>query len=253
MRKKNFVILYINSKGMTSLIIWLLVAAPAAVPAAAAGAVGIVATASVVVGRLPGAAEVASPPAGRSPVSAPIAVEVSTAAAVGAAAAAAGAVEASSGGLSRDQPLGDWLRADDPGLPGGGPFLGWRSAGWRAGCFSQHVIHHCGQLVSQDLVGCRSGVDWVLPPQLNDRVDVDSIVIEAKGVGGIENFHSLDPPHEDRVVDPEINIPDGLDHLVDVVVTVTVSQMGGIPAASGQRPHDDNPLTLGRLDKGRPP
>jgi hypothetical protein len=95
-------------------------AAPAAVPAAAAVVVGIVATASVVVGRLADATEVTAPPAVRSPVASPAAVEV--------AAAAAEKIEASSGGVSGNQPLGDWLRADDPGLPGGGLFLGWRSA-----------------------------------------------------------------------------------------------------------------------------
>ncbi len=76
-------------------------------------------------------------------------------------------------------------------------------------------------------------MDRVVPPQINDRVDVDVIVIEAKSVGGIEDLHSLDPPHEDRVVDPGVNIPDGLDHLVNVIVTVSVGQMAGIPAASG--------------------
>jgi hypothetical protein len=53
-----------------------LMAAPAAVPAAAAGVVGIIATVSVVVGRLAGATEVTAPPAGRSPVASPAAVEV---------------------------------------------------------------------------------------------------------------------------------------------------------------------------------
>ncbi len=96
-------------------------AAPAAVPAAAAGIVGIFATASVVVGRLAGSAEVTAPPAGRSPVALPAAVEVT--AAVAAAAAAAGAVEASSRGVSRDQPLGDWLGAEDPGSLGAALFL----------------------------------------------------------------------------------------------------------------------------------
>jgi hypothetical protein len=44
-----------------------LVAAPAPVPAAAAGAVGVFPTASVVVGRLASTAEIASPPAGHTP------------------------------------------------------------------------------------------------------------------------------------------------------------------------------------------
>jgi hypothetical protein len=37
-------------------------------------------------------------------------------------------------------------------------------------------------------------------------------------VGGIEDFHSLDPTHEDGIVDPGINIHDGLDHLINVQV-----------------------------------
>ncbi len=78
--------------------LWRLVAAPAPGPAAAAGAVGIFATAFVVVGRLASAAEVASPTAGHTPVASPAAVEASSAAtaatAVAAAASATGAVEA---------------------------------------------------------------------------------------------------------------------------------------------------------------
>ncbi len=95
-------------------------------------------------------------------------------------------------------------------------------------------------------------MDRVLPPQVNDRVDVDIVVVEAKSVSGIEDLHSLDPPHEDLVGDPGVHIPD---HLVDVVVTVSVCQMAGIATASGkevpgQWSHDDNPLALRRLDTG---
>ncbi len=72
------------------------------------------------------------------------------------------------------------------------------------------------------------------PPQLNDGVSVHIIIVEAQGMGGIEHFHSLDPPHEDGVVDPGIDIPDGLDHLVNVVLTVAVGKMPWVITAPGK-------------------
>ncbi len=111
----------------------------------------------------------------------------------------------------------------------------------------QHVVHHCGQFVRQDLVGGRGGVDWILTPQLNDGVSVHIIIVEAEGMVGIEHFHSLDPPHEDRVVDPGIDIPDGLDHLLNVVLNVAVGKMPWVITApgkevSGHGPHDNDSL-----------
>jgi hypothetical protein len=124
-----------------------LVAAPTAVPAATAGFVGEFASASVEMAMCdrPGHCR------GAPPAASPAAAQVAAAAAV------AAVVGAPSQGLDEDQPLGHRLGAENTGLPRGCPFLAWRGAGWSAGCFSQHVVHHCGQFVRQDLVGGRGG------------------------------------------------------------------------------------------------
>ncbi len=68
-------------------------------------------------------------------------------------------------------------------------------------------------------------MDRVLPPQLDYGVDVDIVVVESECVGGVEDLHPLYPPHEDRVVDPGVDVSDRLDHLVDVLLTRFVGQV----------------------------
>ncbi len=192
----------------------LLVPAPTTVPAAATGIVGEFAKASV--GLTVMAAVVPTPgaAAGGPPVATSAAVREAAPLAAAADVAAGPVVAAPSRGLCCRFVALSW--------PGTGSAI-WE-CWWERYGFSQHVVHHCRLLVRQDFVGGRGGVDRVLVPQLNDDVNIHIVVFEAEGMG---------PPHDHGVVDPGIDIPDGLDHLVDVVFTVVVGQVPCVLAAPG--------------------
>ncbi len=112
------------------------------------------------------------------------------------------------------------------------------------GALIQDVVHHGGQLLGQHLVAGGGRVDGVLPPQIQNSVNIHILVVESQRVGGVEGLDVLDPPQEDRVVDPAVDVPDPLDHAVDVAVRVSVGHMAWVVAAlgdqvSGHRSHCD--------------
>jgi len=138
-------------------------------------------------------------------------------------------------GLIAVQPLGNRLRGNDPWFSDSLPLLLLR---WGVVVHSdvrEDVVHHGGQPLSQHPIARGSGMDRVLPPQLQDGVDVNIIVVEAEGVGGIEGLDVLDPPQKDRAVDPAVDVLDPLDQTVDIAVSVPVGNMARVSTAVGNQ------------------
>ncbi len=158
-------------------------------------------------------------------------------------------------GLVAVQPLGNRLRSNDPPFSDSLPLLLlWRWVVVHCDV-REDVVHHGGQPLSQHPIARGSGMDQVLPPQLQDGVDVNIVVVEAEGVGGVEGLDVLDPPQKDHAVDPAVDILYPLDQTVDVAVSVPIGYMARVSTAFGNQvtrhwPHYDHLQSSCSLDEG---